>query len=211
MRDEDGTVRCNASLHTRTPAHALIALADDTIGRVHVAHHPNTPEDVRRELMAAGACRDCSEACPGWRVYTHRDPRRSRYLPTARLRRTDAERADQMLSWSRSDQAFFASGACHILAWTFVETHPDYRIYGLLRRRGKGIQHVIASNGLWAFDHCGWTLTTELLQAYDADPIPILTDLETFCASYHHYLPEQFAFLPWQRARDYVARYNVSA
>ncbi|MBE1611454.1 hypothetical protein [Actinopolymorpha pittospori] len=31
-------------------------------------------------------------------------------------RRTPAQRADQRLAWERPDEAFFASGACHILA-----------------------------------------------------------------------------------------------
>jgi hypothetical protein len=131
------------------------------------------------------------------------------YLPSSMFRRTPAERADQMLSWQRSDQAFFASGACHILAWAFVETHPDYRLYGVLRTGEENFEHVIADNGLWAFDYCGWTLRSELLQAYeDATLVPIETDLETFCAAHNHRLPEQYAFVPWQRARDYIGRYE---
>ncbi|HZM84621.1 MAG TPA: hypothetical protein VFC19_53550 [Candidatus Limnocylindrales bacterium] len=131
----------------------------------------------------------------------------SEYQPAGLFRRTEAERADQMLSWRRGDQAFFASGACHILAWTFVETHPDFQIYGLLPRGETGFGHIIASDGPWAFDHCGWTPTAELLQAYDAEMVLIETDLETFCTANNHRRPEQYAFSPWQRARDYIARH----
>lgn len=128
------------------------------------------------------------------------------YLPSKMFRRTAAERADAMLSWQRSDQAFFASGACHILAWAFVETHPGYRLYGVLPPGEANFEHVIAGNGGWAFDHCGWTLSTELLRAYEgAALVPIETDLATFCAAHNHRLPEQYAFLPWQRARDFIA------
>jgi ribosomal protein S18 acetylase RimI-like enzyme len=208
MRDEDSDVRWNALLHPRTPARALIRAVDDVIYRENVAHHPNTPEDLRRDLRAAGVCPNCSPACPGWRVYTHREPRRSRYQPARMFRRTDAERADQMLSWQRSDQAFFASGACHILAWAFAETHAGFRIYGVRPRGSNTFEHVIASNGLWAFDHCGWTLTSELVQAYQGDLVPIEADLESFCAANNHRLPGQFAFPPWPRARDYIARYE---
>jgi len=135
----------------------------------------------------------------------------TRYLPAGLFRRTEAERADQMLSWQRSDQAFFASGACHILAWAFAESHPGFQIYGVRPNGEENFEHIIAGDGLWAFDHCGWTLTAELLEAYDAEAIPIQTDLETFCARNNHRLPEQFAFLPWQRARDYIARIDPPA
>lgn len=47
----------------------------------------------------------------------------SKYRPAGLFRRTDAERADQLLSWQRDDQAFFAAGACHILARRGV--YPD--------------------------------------------------------------------------------------
>lgn len=40
------------------------------------------------------------------------------------FRRTLIERTDQRVSW-RSDQAFFASGACHILAWVCQESYLD--------------------------------------------------------------------------------------
>jgi hypothetical protein len=39
-------------------------------------------------------------------------------------RRTQAQRDDQSVSWHRTDRAFFAAGACHILAWTCRELHP---------------------------------------------------------------------------------------
>jgi hypothetical protein len=40
-------------------------------------------------------------------------------------RRTDLERRDQQVSWERPDKAFFAAGACHVLAWACLEVHAD--------------------------------------------------------------------------------------
>ena len=39
--------------------------------------------------------------------------------------RTKAEQEDQYLSWIRDDIPFFASGGCHILAYTFNELYPE--------------------------------------------------------------------------------------
>lgn len=46
------------------------------------------------------------------------------YRSSAQFRCTPAERADQMLSWNRDDVRFFAAGACHILAFAFLEVYP---------------------------------------------------------------------------------------
>lgn len=43
------------------------------------------------------------------------------YKPSYLFDRTDEEKIDQFKSWARDDQAFFASGACHILAELFVQ------------------------------------------------------------------------------------------
>ena len=78
-RDTDSTVRWNALLNPRTTAHTLdwIALREATeapaglfIERGHIVHHPNTPADLRRDLLAAGACRTCPDhPCTGFEVY----------------------------------------------------------------------------------------------------------------------------------------------
>jgi hypothetical protein len=81
------------------------------------------------------------------------------YVPAAVFRRTDAERRDQELAWNRPDQAFFAAGACHILAWTFLETYPDagFQIVALRKLGDEHPCHVIATDNHRAFDHAGWT------------------------------------------------------
>jgi hypothetical protein len=82
------------------------------------------------------------------------------YDPPINYKRTDAERSDQTLAWQRSDKAFFAAGACHILAWTFLEIYPAAGFHPMgLRRVGQAhADHVYVTDGTWAFDHDGWTL-----------------------------------------------------
>lgn len=55
-------------------------------------------------------------------------------------RRTDLERRDQQVSWERPDKAFFAAGACHVLAWACLEVHAD-RPLRLAAIRTPGVEH----------------------------------------------------------------------
>ena len=132
-------------------------------------------------------------------------------------RRTAEERSDQELAWRRPDQAFFAAGACHILAWEFVARHPSYRIAGLRKVGEKSPSHVIATDGTWAFDHDGWTREAEILAAtaaYESDGgwelLPITTDLAGFCADHWHRMPKNYHEDPRPRARAYLARFPSS-
>jgi hypothetical protein len=142
---------------------------------------------------------------------------RPKYTPAQVFRRTPEQRADQELSWHRPDQAFFAAGACHILAWEFVARHPSYRIVALQRVGDEYPSHVIATDGTWAFDHDGWTPEAELL-AVTADHEPgaswevlaITTDLEEFCRAHWHRPPEGFFQDPRPRARAYLERFPAS-
>ena len=136
------------------------------------------------------------------------------YTPSGVFRRTPEERADQEVSWRRTDQAFFASGACHILAWEFVARNPAFGLRALWKVGEPNPSHVIASDGTWAFDHDGWTLEAELLaatRAYEPDVtwelVPITTDLATFCAQNYHRMPHQYHQDPRPRARAYIDRH----
>ncbi len=139
------------------------------------------------------------------------------YTPSSRFRRSAAERADQELSWRRSDQAFFAAGACHVLAFAFQRVQPDagFSIIGLRKVGEVHANHVYVSNGVWAFDHDGWTREEELLAVTAAaepalpwERLPVDTDIDTFCREHHSRLPRDFARSPWQRAYDYIARFG---
>lgn len=126
------------------------------------------------------------------------------------------ERADQDLSWNRHDQAFFAAGACHILAYAFLEVHTSgFMPVGLWTRGANDPSHVYVSDGTWAFDHCGWTPEQELLNTSRAaepdveyQPNPILMGLDELCARHWHRTRTEFAHDPWPRAHAYIARHD---
>jgi hypothetical protein len=137
--------------------------------------------------------------------------------------RTPEERRDPFLSWQRDDQAFFAAGACHILAELFTQLHQHEGFKMIYIKPGKGHagNHMYASDGTWAFDHNGWTkenvLLTETETAYKmkypgwnyARVViePGIDSLEKFCKANNHRLPWQFAHLPWERACNYIKRF----
>ena len=143
------------------------------------------------------------------------------YIPASRYRRTAAERADQLLSWQRSDKAFFAAGACHVLAWAFLQRYPaaGFAPVGLQESGEPVVSHVYVGDGRRAFDHDGWTLEDELLtvtRAATASQTPgtlverlaLPGELTAFCARHNSRLPSQYAFDPWPRALAYIARFE---
>lgn len=138
------------------------------------------------------------------------------YRPSSQFRRTPEERRDQLLSWNREDQAFFAAGACHILAFAFLETYPQagFRPIGLWPRGLDYPGHVYVGDGTWAFDHDGWTMEGELISvSCAAEPeadfraLPIEVGLDTFCARHNHRPRHLFAFDPWSRAQRYIEEF----
>jgi hypothetical protein len=142
------------------------------------------------------------------------------YRPTRLYARTPEERADQATSWARPDHAFFAAGACHVLAWSFLDAYPDagFLAVGLRVVGHPNASHVYVSDGTWAFDHNGWTYEAELLAVTRADyathqPGAVLErlalgfDLAAFCAAHNSRLPAQYAHDPRPRARSYLARF----
>ncbi len=154
------------------------------------------------------------------------DPQLNRsfsYMPSFAFARTPEERRDIFRSWAREDRAFFAAGACHILASLFTDLHQHEGYQMIYIRPSDGFtgNHVYASNGTWAFDHNGWmkesTLLTLTQQAYTQkypgwsyERIPIefsMTALEDFCKANMHRLPWQFAYLPWERAYHYINQF----
>ncbi|MFC0532097.1 hypothetical protein [Phytohabitans kaempferiae] len=130
-------------------------------------------------------------------------------------RRTPLERADQRVSWMRPDQAFFAAGACHILAWVCRELHPErpIGITGLRLAAEQQVFHVYATWNGWAFDHSGWNPEPQLFkvnQDFEGRPlerVTIASDLAAFCAEHNSRMPNQYWRDPLPRARDYAVGY----
>lgn len=134
------------------------------------------------------------------------------YTPSSVFRRTPEEREDQQLSWDRPDQAFFAAGACHVLAFEFVDLNPSFRIVAMKKDGDEHPSHVIATDGTGAFDHDGWTLEAEILAATTASApgewalLPVTSDFDTFCAQNAHRPIRYFHQDPRPRARAYINR-----
>ncbi|MGC4747027.1 hypothetical protein ACLQ28_15395 [Micromonospora sp. DT201] len=131
------------------------------------------------------------------------------------FRRTPIERSDQRVAWDRKDQAFFAAGACHILAWVCRDSYPNRSIeITAVRLPGQGqVFHTYAAWDGWAFDHSGWNPEPQLLAVnadFEGQPLTrlkITESLAEFCQKHHHRLPNQYWHDPRPRARDYIGRY----
>ena len=142
------------------------------------------------------------------------------YKPSYLFDRTAEERRDPFLFWKRDDQPFFAAGACHILADMFRQLHQgeDFQVVFMKGKGGHKGAHVYIRYGEWMFDHNGWTLEKEMIEVVSAgftahypgwefEQIVVTEDLETFCQNNNHRLPWQFAYLPWERAYNYIKQF----
>jgi hypothetical protein len=142
------------------------------------------------------------------------------YKPSYLFDRTPEERKDPFLFWQREDQAFFAAGACHILAEMFRQLHygEDFQMIFMKGKDDHPGMHVYIRCGEWMFDHNGWTLEKEMVDVvragfterypgWDFDQVIVKEDLETFCRNNNHRQPWQFAYLPWERAYNYIKQF----
>jgi hypothetical protein len=146
------------------------------------------------------------------------------YEPGLKYMRTPEESKDVFLAWNRSDKAFFAAGACHILAHMFLSLHhgEDYELIYIKPKGKYPGNHMYASNGVWAFDFNGWTLEEELLSStkkvfgdkypgWDCTRIIIAEGLPEYLKHSNHLRgPEYFPELPWARAYKYIQQFPSS-
>lgn len=117
------------------------------------------------------------------------------------------------MSWERTDQAFFASGTCHILAWACRDAFSEHplRLVSLRFAGERQSTHAYAAWGEWAFDHSGWNREEDLIRAnedfesHDLERFEITADLADFCAQHHHRMPEDYWRDPRPRAGAFVA------
>ena len=123
---------------------------------------------------------------------------------------------DQRLAWQRPDVAFFAAGACHVLAWTCRAVHAD-RDVGItaLRFADDGrVWHTYATWQDWAFDASGWNPEADLIAANERfehrklATVSVSHDLGEFCRVHQHRMPQDYWSDPMPRARAYVARHT---
>jgi hypothetical protein len=116
-------------------------------------------------------------------------------------------------------RAFFASGACHVLAFRFAARHPTgaFGITYLRPNRGLPGSHVYATDGTWAFDFNGWVDERDLLAVtedacsqgwpgWSYKRIEVTTDLEAFCEQWNHRPPRDFPLDVIARAESFLDR-----
>jgi len=66
---------------------------------------------------------------------------------------------DPVLRWGLPDRVFFACGACHILAYAFLEKYnlPSFRPIWLKPSHGFAGNHIFAATDDWVFDYHGYS------------------------------------------------------
>jgi hypothetical protein len=64
-------------------------------------------------------------------------------------------KADLVRRWHRPDRQFFANGACHVLAYAFLERYPKLGFHARWIKPAGGFtgNHIFVSDGTTAFDY----------------------------------------------------------
>lgn len=145
-----------------------------------------------------------------------------RCVPAVAFMRKEQERVDQRASWMRADEAFFAAGACHVLAFALRDRRMsvDSEVVMIRPRRGLPGSHVYLRDGSWGFDFNGWTPEAELLavngaacgrrwQQWSCDPVVVDGSLAEFCRVHYHRPPSGFYGDVLARAERYLARFGL--
>jgi len=72
---------------------------------------------------------------------------------------------DPVRHWHRPDRQFFANGACHVLAFAFIERYPDLDFHARWIRPAAGFtgNHIYVTDSVNAFDYHGLTTEQRLL------------------------------------------------
>ena len=134
------------------------------------------------------------------------------------------------LQWALGDRQFFACGACHILAFAFLEKYPAAGFGAVWIKPAAGFvgNHVIATDGELAFDYHGFSRWEHLLShsvrkaerlmpGWSHTLLPLPPDVLVSEAKSRTidglWLrgPEQFLHNALPRARAYVDRFTPPA
>jgi hypothetical protein len=85
------------------------------------------------------------------------------------IRRTPGAKQDQVSRWNLPDRVFFAAGACHILAYAFLERFPESsrKAIWIKPLDGSPTNHIIVDLGECAFDYHGYTQKSTLLGHFE--------------------------------------------
>ena len=125
--------------------------------------------------------------------------------------------------WSLHDRPFFGFGACHILAGVFLLQPENSDFKGVwIKPRGefRG-NHVIVTNGIWAFDYHGYSRSEKLLDHFResqtnsspgwiSDQITVEFNLLCTKALNANNMrgPDQYFKNPMPRAKEFINRFK---
>lgn len=142
------------------------------------------------------------------------------------MRRTKGAKRDPIKQWGLPDRVFFACGACHVLAFTFLRTYPDSGFVPIWIRPTDGHtgNHIVVVRNDLAFDYHGYSDWPRLLShmkrrahqwspAWDATLVPLPADVLVSESKSRMYdglwlkEPRQFLFDAMPRAEAYVQRF----
>jgi hypothetical protein len=72
---------------------------------------------------------------------------------------------DPVRRWALPDRVFFASGACHILAYALLDAYPAVNFAAVWIKPARGFtgNHIVAVRGDTAFDYHGYSSWSRLL------------------------------------------------
>jgi hypothetical protein len=134
------------------------------------------------------------------------------------------------LQWALPDRIFFACGACHILAYAFLERFPQAGFRAIWIKPGRAFtgNHVVATDGHIAFDFHGYSSWDKLLAhsrrknghwmpGWDCTLVELPPDVlisEARSMTYEGLRlrrPEQYLHDALPRARAYLDRFAVPA
>jgi hypothetical protein len=141
-------------------------------------------------------------------------------------RRTPDSKRDPVKQWALPDRVLFAAGACHILAYAFLEAYPASAFHALWIRPVEGHtgNHIVVMRGDLVFDYHGyshwsayWAHTkrraAQMWPGWDADIVAIRREALVSNGEAREYAglrmkePRDFLFDPLPRARKYLQRF----
>lgn len=75
------------------------------------------------------------------------------------IRRESYSKRDPVQRWNLPDRIFFACGACHILAYAFLERYAPSGARALWFRPANGFtgNHIVVAADAWVFDYHGYS------------------------------------------------------
>jgi len=141
-------------------------------------------------------------------------------------RRTVGAKRDPVKQWALPDRVFFAAGACHMLAYAFLDRYPDsgFEPMWIRPRMGHTGNHIVVVRRGLVFDYHGfsewahyWSHTIRRAdQRWPGWAADVVAVGKQALVSRHHARdyeglwmkePQEFLFDPMARAHRYLERF----